>query len=927
MAEIKQVVVLIMENRSFDQYFGTFPGVRGIFDSSPAIPQPWPSQPGGILYPFRASTFTMKGLLGPTLGHDWNTMHAAANVAADGSADNRGFSNSSGSVTSMCYYTQNDIPYHWALARTFALCDNYFCSALAGTGTNRMYLAAGTIDPQPTLANNVYILSPETTEWLLNEPPANGSMPPPVSEQGPIIGNFGVLTNLTVDLQNPQTMVPATAWTQVPWGSYLTNLNAVQDDNDRSRRVSYGVYDDWNWMPPWTTNGFDLWTTVSSRGFVCNDLNIFSCYPDGLGVRGDPFYKESISSSYYNPDAPLQFEIDAANGQLPTVSWVVPPFCASEWPPFTTADGAYYMSRIVDAVINSPQWESTVLIITYDETNAHFDHVVPPLSPNPQQTGVPTFAYEPWVSDPGGTNDNPYPNNPYPNPISSGAYSSSTGVVTLTMSTNVAAFQLNAGDAIFVSLPRGSGTGAYLNLGGTFTCLSASGTTVTYNAGAGQGAATITSGSVIPQNLPTTTSQLAAELAAEPALPIGAGMRVPMIIVSPWTYGAGIISDQMDHTSVLQLMESVTRVQCSGLPPQSATPPNLGWRRATFANLYDVIQNLSTAPATAIDRSQASGVPQQDAALAWQTNGWSRYNAKPTLPAVAPPANWSQMWPPPVQSCAASASNFTSQEVSAAIGANGTATLSNRFLVTVYGFEPDEFINANAGYPPGVPQNPSPPKVNANPISSTSPSVSVQQPTRIPAVVSVSGLNTANEITFNCSCLNLDPGLLAPTAQAGVAQTIEFYFDVTFNTPNTTFAFRNGTSRILEVQVAFTVDTTVTSTVNVYLTGGTITVAPSDGCAQLAEQIWHAELAVLAAKDASWTDAYAGNLAEAERALGMLQNEYAMYCGPGGSGVPPAPGGSSGSPGLSGLGPGSIVQLPSSGFNAPSGGLEPNDGS
>jgi hypothetical protein len=75
--------------------------------------------------------------------------------------------------------------------------------------------------------------------------------------------------------------------------------------------------------------------------------------------------------------------------------------------------------------------------------------------------------------------------------ISSGTYNSTTGLVTLTMSAAVA---FSAGDAIVVSSL--TGTGAYAALDGTFTALSASGTTVTYNAGAGHGAATITGGSL-----------------------------------------------------------------------------------------------------------------------------------------------------------------------------------------------------------------------------------------------------------------------------------------------------------------------------------------------------------------------------------------------------------------------------------------------
>src|SRR5580693_7190855 len=200
MADIKYVVVLVMENRSFDEYFGSFPGADGVASASPAIPQPWPGQPGGAVYPFRASTFTTNAMSGIGLGHDWNSMHTAAGLdSADGStaisdvATNTGFQYTNDltqqtigpgttlaqaaaqSCASMCYYSQNDVPYHWALARTFALCDGYFCSALAGTGTNRLFITGGTIDPFPPPAGNIVDFSPETSRWIQNQTPPGGS--------------------------------------------------------------------------------------------------------------------------------------------------------------------------------------------------------------------------------------------------------------------------------------------------------------------------------------------------------------------------------------------------------------------------------------------------------------------------------------------------------------------------------------------------------------------------------------------------------------------------------------------------------------------------------------------------------------------------------------------------------------------------------
>jgi len=126
LSQVKHIVYVMSENRSFDHYFGTFPGARG-FDDPTAITlpdgnsvfrQPDPANPDGYLEPYHMSTITTGAAAVPSLSHDWRDQHAAWNngamdrwlrthLASDG--------NVNGSFT-MGYYTQADIPFHWALA-------------------------------------------------------------------------------------------------------------------------------------------------------------------------------------------------------------------------------------------------------------------------------------------------------------------------------------------------------------------------------------------------------------------------------------------------------------------------------------------------------------------------------------------------------------------------------------------------------------------------------------------------------------------------------------------------------------------------------------------------------------------------------------------------------------------------------------------
>ena len=143
---------------SFDHYFGTFPGARGFNDPTAirlptgrtVFQQPDPANPDGYLEPWHMSTITTGAAAVPSLSHDWRDQHAAWNqgamdgwllthVASDGEAN--------GSFT-MGHYTEEDIPFHWALAKAFTLADNYHCSVMGPTDVNRIFWEEGGNDPQ-----------------------------------------------------------------------------------------------------------------------------------------------------------------------------------------------------------------------------------------------------------------------------------------------------------------------------------------------------------------------------------------------------------------------------------------------------------------------------------------------------------------------------------------------------------------------------------------------------------------------------------------------------------------------------------------------------------------------------------------------------------------------------------------------------------
>jgi phospholipase C len=156
---IEHVVLLMQENRSFDHYFGTMPGVRGFSDpgavrlpnGSSVFQQPDPENPDGYTLPFHLDTFTNSVQKIPSTSHAWAVQHEALN---GGRMDrwlpaHRAADGANGPYV-MGYYQQADIPFHFALADAFTVCDAYHCSVLGPTWPNRMMWMTGTIDPAGT---------------------------------------------------------------------------------------------------------------------------------------------------------------------------------------------------------------------------------------------------------------------------------------------------------------------------------------------------------------------------------------------------------------------------------------------------------------------------------------------------------------------------------------------------------------------------------------------------------------------------------------------------------------------------------------------------------------------------------------------------------------------------------------------------------
>jgi len=151
LGDVEHIVILIQENRSFDSYFGTYRGVAGFQDPG-ALPgvfgQAGYPTPASLLYPFHLDT-TNGGDCTNDIDHSWGPQHTywdngamdrfvSEHVAVDGPAN--------GPLT-MGYYKRSDLPFYYALADAFTICDHYHCSVIGPTDPNRCYSMSAWIDP------------------------------------------------------------------------------------------------------------------------------------------------------------------------------------------------------------------------------------------------------------------------------------------------------------------------------------------------------------------------------------------------------------------------------------------------------------------------------------------------------------------------------------------------------------------------------------------------------------------------------------------------------------------------------------------------------------------------------------------------------------------------------------------------------------
>jgi phospholipase C len=328
---IRHVIVIMQENRSFDNYFGTYPGADGIpmLNGRPTVCSPDPRS-GRCVRPYHDTQQRDSG--GPHAFVD-----ARADIAGgrmDGFVARAVGARSPGCLHTlldprciinvrrpdvMGYHNGSDIPNYWDYARHFVLQDHMFASNLGWSLPSHLAMVSG---------------------WSAHCRSGTAPMSCHSNSNRPI----------PHVLHRGQSLFP---WTDL---TYLLHQH----------HVSWGYYVSPGRQPDCADGAMSC--LVHQQSAVTP--SIWNPLPRFQDVRTD--------HQVGNIQSPSHFFAAARAGTLPQVSWVVPNYINSEHPPATPRHGEAWVTKLVDAVMRSPDWSSSAIFIAWDDWGGFYDHVAPP---------------------------------------------------------------------------------------------------------------------------------------------------------------------------------------------------------------------------------------------------------------------------------------------------------------------------------------------------------------------------------------------------------------------------------------------------------------------------------------------------------------------------------------------------------------------
>jgi len=284
---VEHVVIILKENHTFDNYFGTYPGADGVTTGLTSTGSTVPLMP-------------MPDADQAQLCNSWD----CAIEALNGGKMND-FDLISSGLSAYTQASEQQIPNYWQYARHFTLADHYFTSVHG-----------------PSLPNHLFTLAAQSGGVIDN-----------VSSNGGGVACDGTPTGTVpvIDANGNRTA-------QSPCFDFTTLADLLGDAG-----LSWRYYAD---------GGGGTFSVIRH-------------------IRNGPMWVNAQNSS-------AQFLEDAQSGRLPAMAWLLPPSTASEHPPNSICAGDNQTAQFVNAIMQGPAWNSTVVFVTYDDFGGFYDHVPPP---------------------------------------------------------------------------------------------------------------------------------------------------------------------------------------------------------------------------------------------------------------------------------------------------------------------------------------------------------------------------------------------------------------------------------------------------------------------------------------------------------------------------------------------------------------------
>jgi phospholipase C len=363
--KIKHIIIIMQENRSFDSYFGTFPGADGypmkngeitVCNPNPATGQcvtpyhdPYDRNIGGPHNQASSTKAVDNGKMDGFIAVAVNSPKGCLNME-DPDCSRKG------KIDVMGYHNGQDIPNYWAYAKAFVLQDHMFEPNASWSLPSHLFELS---------AWSAYCTKHDDPQSCTNSLNAPGMPPDFRGRNDPAFGG---------ERNGPPGSKPIYAWTDL---TYLLHRH----------HVSWGYY------------------VVKGTEPDCEDDSEATCPPVKQNARTPgiwnplPYFDTVKNDGDLGRIQPIEnFKRQAREGTLPSVSWIVPSGLLSEHPPALISAGQTFVTGLINSVMKSADWKDSVIFLSWDDWGGFYDHVVPPkVDENGYGIRVPGIVISPYA--------------------------------------------------------------------------------------------------------------------------------------------------------------------------------------------------------------------------------------------------------------------------------------------------------------------------------------------------------------------------------------------------------------------------------------------------------------------------------------------------------------------------------------------------